>query len=474
MVSSVVSAIFGFLSAAVFTRLLSPAEYGVFVVGVSVAGFVSATLFTWVRYSAMRFQSEGPNVDVRLTSLVAFGFSAAMLPVAFVLISSLSHMTWQRVLLALALSFGLSLFELGQELLRSRLQVRAFLIGSVLRSALAFGLCVVIARLGGGGLGQLAGLTLAYLVTSLFSARQIWLRPLAAPDPAKLRLFVVVGLSITAAGFVVALQSSLDRLFLAWLQGDTQAGLYGASADIVRQIILIPAGSVAAAAFPLTMRALARGGREEASQQLARTGELLLSVLAPATFGLALTAPYLASFLIGPSFRDTACAIMPILAFAWLFQSLSQSYIQVSFHMETRPALALVQSLGTLCVNAIVLWPLTQAWGVSGTATSLLLSEGAGVLFGLALTRYGHPLPLLFGPAARVLVACGAMATVVVALERALPIPNLPTFLVLAGSGGAVYLLVAFALNICDARRNLGELIAKARSKGPWPQSSRI
>ena len=56
-VASVVSAAIGLLSAVVFTRLLSPEEYGVYVVGLSTAGIVSALLFTWVRVAALRFQS---------------------------------------------------------------------------------------------------------------------------------------------------------------------------------------------------------------------------------------------------------------------------------------------------------------------------------------------------------------------------------------------------------------------------------
>ena len=50
-VASAVSAVIGLLSAICFTRLLSPEEYGVYVVGLSTAGVVSAVLFTWVRVS---------------------------------------------------------------------------------------------------------------------------------------------------------------------------------------------------------------------------------------------------------------------------------------------------------------------------------------------------------------------------------------------------------------------------------------
>ena len=352
MISSAIVAVLGFLSAAVFTRLLSPGDYGVYTIGLSIANFVSATAFTWVRYSVMRFESEGDKADVRMTSLAAYVVSAATAPAILIFVHLVAHVGWDRAALAVGLSLGLSLFELGQEILRSRLRVRAFMIGSVLRSAFAFGVCIVIAKLGGGGLGQLAGAATAYYLAAAISGREIWRGPRAPIDVGKLKLFFWLGLSVTAAGFLFTFQLSLDRLFIAWRFGDSEAGLYGASADVVRQIILIPAGSVAAAAFPLTVRVFATGTAEETRRQLERSAELLLTVLAPAAVGLALTAPYLISFLLGPAFRATAMSVMPILAFAWLFQSISQTYINVSFHLSMKQSLSIPHALATLIVNA--------------------------------------------------------------------------------------------------------------------------
>jgi hypothetical protein len=292
MVSSAINAALGFLSAAVFTRLLTPADYGVYVVGFSMANFIAATIFTWVRYSVMRFEAEGDAVDVRLTSLAGYFVSAATTPILLLSLHFVFHAPWERAGFAVAVALGMSLFDLGQEILRSRLKVRAFVIGAAMRSATAFLVCIGIAELGGGGLGQLGGAALAYFVSAAISARAIWRGPRAKIDWNKLKLFLWLGASVTAAGFLVAFQGALDRLFIAWRFGDVEAGLYGAAADVVKQIILIPAGSVAAAAFPLTVRVFARGDADETRRQLERTGELLFAVLAPAAAGLALTAPY--------------------------------------------------------------------------------------------------------------------------------------------------------------------------------------
>ena len=452
MVSSAITAVLGFLSAAVFTRLLTPGDYGIYIVGFSMAGFISATAFTWVRYSVMRFEAEGGAVDVRMTSLMAYIFSAATAPLMLVAVHVIFHVPWERAGFAVVVALGLSLFDLGQEILRSRLQVRAFMIGSVLRSAVAFGACVGIAELGGGGLGQLGGAGLAYFVSAAISGRAIWRGPRAPIDWSKLKLFLWLGASVTLAGFLVTFQASLDRLFIAWRFGDTDAGLYGAAADVVKQIILIPAGSVAAAAFPLTVRAFARGDAAETRRQLERTGELLFAVIAPAAVGLALTAPYLVSFLLGPAFRGTAATIMPILAFAWLFQSISQSYIHVSFHLAMRQDLSIPHGVATLAVNAALLWPMTSIFGPNGAAWSLLVSEILGAAAGYALTWKAHRLPTVFEPGRRIVIASASMALCVVALELRMPEYSALAFIVIALSGALVYAAVAVMLNVCDAR----------------------
>jgi O-antigen/teichoic acid export membrane protein len=461
MIASVVAAAFGFLSAATFTRLLSPGDYGIYVVGVGISGYVSSLLFTWVRFSVMRLQSEGVQRDLRLTALAGYGVSAATAPFVFLVITHVSQREWQEIACATVLALGIGLFELGQEIMRARFQVREFVTGAALRAVLSFGFCIAAIELGMGGIGLLAGAALAYYVTGAISARSVWRAPRARADLNELALFIRLGFVFTLTGFIYTFQGSLDRLFLAWHSSEAFSGLYGASADLTRQIIQMPAGSIAAAAFPLAVNSLAQSGASEAREQLKRFGEVLLAVSVPSAIGLALTIPYLASFLLGPAFRDTAASIVPILAGGWLFQCITQYYVHVSFHLAKRPELSLLQGLTGVLVNVACIWPLTDRWGMAGTASSFLISEACGVAVGVALTRFSYPLPDLLGPLLRTLLACGVMAGVVLALERLLPVPGALAFGVLAVSGMLAYALAAVALNICEARTMLRVLAVR-------------
>ncbi len=96
MVAHGTSAMLGFLSVILFTRLLTPAEYGIYVVALSVAGIISALLFTWVRLSVLRFESEGEATDIRLTALAAYLVSVLTLPAAWWRPSGSRPCRWTR------------------------------------------------------------------------------------------------------------------------------------------------------------------------------------------------------------------------------------------------------------------------------------------------------------------------------------------------------------------------------------------
>src|ERR1700754_1798783 len=166
MIASIVSAATGLLSAIVFTRLLTPEEYGVYVIGLSTAGIVSAMLFTWVRVSALRFQSEGGSVDIRTTIFLAYLLSALASPIAFVIATLTTSVSIERNIAAVLFAVGLGIFELSQELLKARLQSVAFMFASITRACMAFLLCLGAALLGGGGLTQLAMVAVTYFITT--------------------------------------------------------------------------------------------------------------------------------------------------------------------------------------------------------------------------------------------------------------------------------------------------------------------
>lgn len=455
MVAHGTSAALGFLSVILFTRLLTPAEYGIYVVALSVAGIISALLFTWVRLSVLRFESEGERTDIRLTALAAYLISVLTLPAALGVTVFALAVPFDKALAAILLAAALGLFELGQEILRARLDSTSYMRATVIRAFAAIGISYALVAMGWGGFGLVAGVAGAYVIAAVAFSGAIWKGPRKPFDRVTFRTMLGFGIPMAMSGGVFAFHSALDRLLVAYLLGDAAAGVYGAAADLVRQIILFPALSVASAVVPLAIRSLTEEGPAAADAHLTRSGELLLAVVLPAVVGLAIVAPHFAALILGPEFRDTAAALIPILVFAWLFQTISQQFVQVSFHLAKKPSLMVAHGTAILIVNVIAMALLVRPFGLKGAAWSLVIAEAAGVVAGYILSRRAHPLPLAWRPIARVVLAVAVMAVPTGLLEWSLPGDGIWPLAVTVAAGVATYAVAAFALDLAGTRTAL-------------------
>jgi O-antigen/teichoic acid export membrane protein len=451
MIAHAISAILGLCSVIIFTRLLSPAEYGFYIICMSISGVVSALLFAWVKISVLRFESEGGGTDIRLTALAGLLLSMATSPVV-VLVTVLA--TGEDVLtamVAVGLAMTLAAFEFGQEILRARQRSNAYGLSAVTRAVLALVLSLLLVWSGFAGLGLVLGVAGAYLFTSLLFAGFVWQRPLSGFNPAVFQQMLTFGVPMAISGIVFSLHSAMDRLIIVYYLGEGAAGVYGASADLVRQIVLFPATAVAAAVIPVAIKAFAEGGSVTAKQQMGRSGELLLAVLAPTVVGLALVSSHVSGIILGPEFREAATYLMPVLSFVWMFQVFTQQFVHVSFHMAKLPRLLAIQGSIVLVINAALMFALVPRYGLLGAAWALLLAEASGVAIGYVLALRAQPLPLLAKPIVKV-----AAATVAMAVPTAFVLFRVDGLIGLGAAvaiGMIIYAAAAVLLDIADVRK---------------------
>jgi O-antigen/teichoic acid export membrane protein len=463
--SSMVSAAFGLLSVVVFTRALSDAEYGIYVVGTSTAGILSAILFAWIRLSVLRFQSEGKTIDIRATALCAYALAATASPLFLSAAALLTNASTTRILATAVFTLGLGLFDISQEISKAQQKTRTFMTGAVLRACSAFLLCLASVAFGFGGIGQLVAAGAAYFLTSAVLSRSILSGPLASVDTTQLKRFLRYGVPIALSGLVYSFHAALDRLIVAGVLGEAAAGQYGAAADLVRQIILVPATSVASAALPLAVAAFAQGGIVAARPHLERSAELLFAVLLPATVGLALVSADVANLILGPDFRATAGAIMPILCFAWLFQAISQSFVHTSFHLAQRPILLACHGAATLAINVIATIILVSRFAFVGAAFALVLSEACGALLGLMLTRFACPLPLVPAKLFRIAFGTAVMALLLSLAAARMPVTGAVAVMLKICAGVAIYSVFVLAFDIAGMRRGVQRLLSGMRRR---------
>ena len=397
---------------------------------------------------------------MRRTALHAYRLSLLAAPLAVVVTVYATGEYFTRALFPTLLAVALGLFEFNQEILRARQNTRGYLRAALQRAAVTLGLSLALISAGLGGVGMMLGLAGAYALTALLFAPRVWERPVRPFDRKAFLQMVRFGVPMALSGAVFALSAALDRLIVSGYLGEAAAGVYGASADLVRQILVFPAVAIASAVFPMAIRSLTEGGRAAVDAHLIKSAELLLAVVTPAAVGLAIVAPNVASLILGSEFHDAAATLIPILVFASLFQTISTQFVHVSFHLAKKPRLMAVQGAGNLAVNVVAMVVLVPRFHLVGAAWALVLAEGAGVVFGYLLGMRAHRLPLALLPFLKVAMAVVAMALATTYVEWHAPTRPIWNLTLTVATGVIVYAAVAFAIDLADVRSSL---IGRAR-----------
>jgi O-antigen/teichoic acid export membrane protein len=464
LAANVLSAAFGLINVIVFTRLLAPAEFGIYVLGAGFAAIVSTFMCSWLRLPIMREQARGDGTDVRGVILPGLFLSCLLAPFAYGA-ARLAGLATGPAMAAIGLAVAIGLFETSQELLRARLAAFTVMKATAVRAILVPALGIGFAMAGPTGILLLLSSALAYLLAALAFPRAVWSGTVLRFDGARLLRYARSGLPLTASLTLLALSSVIDRFIIAHLVGPAGAGQYTAGVDLVRQALIIPAVSASAAFVPLAVKILANRGPAAVRAHLEECLEFLLAIALPACLGLAIVSPHIANVVLGPDFRSVAAAVMPIVSVAVVFQIMSYQYLHISFLLSERNAFYLLNTGSVLAFNAIVTYLLIGQFGMDGAAWGRLAAEAFGFASALMLTRWAFPVPLAVGRLMRVLMAAIVMVIVVRGLEGTLAVDDKNALALLVPAGITSYLAMCWLLDVARTRHRLARCLMIARNR---------
>lgn len=442
----------GFFAITAYTRLLSPAEYGVYVVGLSIAGILGAVFFAWIRLSVSRYQAMSAEVDFRGTAMVGFVLTVVVLcATAPLVLLFRSDVSTELLFASIFVAITANAVDVGQEFERAKLRPYRFAAIAIVRSLASVGFGLLGIWLGWGGLGLLAAFGLGSLSGIILNLAGDSTR-IARWQKSQLVQLARYGLPLTLGGLSVALYSTSDRLIVAYLLGKDAAGIFGVAADLPRQFLVMLASSVAAATVPLVFRTLSEQGDAATRVRLDESLELLLAVVAPVAVWLALAADQVAGTLVGVQFRAGVSSLLPVLVLARVLGVANQFHVQISFQLAERPFLLAAQSAFTLILSIVLMFALVAGFGLYGAALATLATEAIGLVVALILMRYAYPLPFDANRLAGVAASAAAMAAAILVVRSQLSGTGLWSLMVVSLAGGITYAAAAWLFNIANVR----------------------
>ncbi|OAF05940.1 lipopolysaccharide biosynthesis protein [Bradyrhizobium neotropicale] len=448
----VLPAAVGFFAITAYTRLLSLAEYGVYVVGMSIASILGAVFFAWIKLSVSRYQAMSAEADFRGTAMVGFALTVAVLcATAPLVLLFRSDVSVELLLACMFVAIMANAVDVGQEFERAKLRPYRFAAIAIVRSISSVGFGLLGIWLGWGGMGLLAAFGLGSLtgiILNLVGDRS----RVARFQRSQFMQLARYGLPLTLAGLSVALYSTCDRLIVAYLLGKDAAGIFGVAADLPRQFMVMIASSVAAATVPLVFRSLSEKSDAATRERLTESLELLLVVVAPVAVWLALAADQVAGTLVGVDFRAGVSALLPMLVLARFFGIANQFYVQISFQLAERPFMLAAQSFLTLVVSVLLMFALVAGYGLYGAALATLATEAIGFLVAVVLMHRAFPVPFDVNRLAGIAVSVAAMAAAILLARSQVAGTGLLSLIIVSLAGGIAYAGTAWLLNVANLR----------------------
>jgi len=460
VVARVLPGLLGMVTTAILTRLLDVRGYGIYGLALVIMTFVSTMGFEWLGISFVRF-NEGRQQDERMVATFVHMFVAAM-----VLSAGLTALAWMFglfsagdapvYLLGILLAWSYAWFEFSARIETANMRPLRYLGMNLGRAGFILLGATGAAWLTRDPVWTTVGTGLGMLGGAMFgSLRQHRMAPRLFDRELALKV-IAFGLPMAISMTLSSVITSGTRALVQFLDSSEALGLYTAAFVLVQNSLAIMASGIAAAGYPLAVRAVESGDPARARRQLLANGTLLLAVLAPACLGMALTAEGISTTLVGPKFSAGVALITPWMAAGTFFAGFRAHYLDHAFQLGRRPSL----QIWVTCVAAIVAtgfsFYMIPRYGPVGAAIAVTIAMAVSCCHAAVAGRWAYPIPLPLGAASGIAISCALMAIAV----HALPGRGLHGLLLQVAVGVVVYGASATAFNVLDLRSRAIELLS--------------
>lgn len=462
---NVVQGAVGLLTIVLFTRVLDPAQYGVYALAFSVGSLTQTVLLTWTEAAMARFlaarQEDGRLADHFATLYRLWIGAAVVVPLACaaVALSPLNAPLKVAIVAALACVLVNSLVKLALERRRAAGDVAGAAVLTIVQNAGGFALGLALAFAGLGGAAPILGVgAISAACAALVLPKELERLSGGRFDRALARAYAAYGLPVSLSLILALVLASTDRLLLGAFLDEATVGVYHAGYSLGSRTLDVVFIWLGMAGAPALIAALERGGEAALKAAAREQASAMILLTLPAAVGLALVARPLADLMIGEALRDGASHVTPWIAASGWLAGMTTYYLLQAFTLARRTPLLIVSMLAPAAANVVLNLVLIPRLGLDGALWATTVSYGIGAVAAWALARRACALPIPWDVLAMAGAASLAMAACVLALPS---LGGLAELALKAGVGAAAYGAIVLALDVAGLRARLSELLPR-------------
>lgn len=379
-VGAIASPIVGFFLLPLYTRYLTPSDYGILETLVATTSILSIFIIFGMDNSLFRFSFDSSNINeqnrvLNTTGVFIWGFSAITIAILIFAAKPLTgaffkDQQYYSLLIIAFLTAGitaiqkipLSVFRINNQAARyALLMIGQILITTILCIAFVAGL-----NLGVRGVifGTLISITFLTFIAYLFITSRIKFN-------FSLFLFkkmIRYSAPVVPAGLALWVLSLSDRYFLIWYSTQAELGLYSIGAKFASIV------AIGIAAFRLAWPQAAYSIIKEKNKNTiyARALTYFLFLSSGVTIGISLFGKELVSLMTASDFHE-AYSVIPILSLGFVFNG-CYTILAIGMGLKKQNFMLFPATVIPAIVNLILNYYLIPDFGMHGAAWATLLS----------------------------------------------------------------------------------------------------
>lgn len=450
----------------ILTRLLEPAEFGIYAIAMITMQFVHMGLFTWMEAAMARFHARAlreNDLNSHLVTLYKIGLMTGVL--GFIAIMSVLALSPLNPTLIFVLVFALGstclqiLFNLGMEAHRAAHRIKRYSLTYSTQTLISFTLGILFIlftplRASAPFAGIIIGLIIVGSLDLLFMRKRMRGGEFQTK---KVKTYFTYGAPLCIGLLLSYALNSADVYLIAAMMGEASAGEYNAGYNLANRSLEILFVWVSMAVTPVAITAMEMDGTERSQEILKNYGATLLWIAVPAATGIALVAKD-AGFILGEGVRDNAVTVMPWIAFAGLLNGFMTYYVHRGFMLSGQTQKFIWALVFPVILNLGLNILLIPKFGLMGAVWATIFSYSLAIIIATILARKDYPLPLPLRAALEIAGCSALMAMVVYNLPLGGMTPGFLTLIIKGVVGILIYLIACYALNAANCRQVLRDI----------------
>ena len=458
---------------AILTRLLEPAEFGIYAIAMITMQFVHMGLFTWMEAAMARFQARAErenDVASHLKTLYVLGLLTGVIGFGAIMAALTIAPLDSRLVFVLYFALGSTclqiLFNLGMEAHKAAHRIQRYSFAFTTKTLISFTLGILFIlftplNASAPYVGIICGLIIVGGLDMIFMWQQM---RGGKYQPKKVKTYFAYGAPLCIGLLLSYALNSSDVYLIAAIMDEASAGEYNAGYNLANRTLEILFVWVSMAVTPVVVSAMEKDGTETSQTILKNYGATLLWIAVPAAAGIALVSKD-AGFILGEGVRDNAVMIMPWIAFAGLINGFMTYYVHRAFMLSGKTHKYVWALVLPVILNLGLNLVLIPKYGLMGAVWSTIFSYTLAIIIATFLGRQDYPLPIPLRAALEIGACSALMAIAVINLPLDGMTPGFITLVIKGAVGIIVYLVSCLLINVADCRTFIRGLISKFSSR---------